>query len=189
MSDYVSRKQIIHTDLDGMISAIKDPLEPTKNLYKHISIWTGQIDELVKGDGYPFATPSIFIEYQLGEGKQIGAQMTSYPNAQLILHIYHVYLNERADSGKKLNRNLPVMIVVDETQAKLQGKSPRFCSNFMCNMNNFDYKHSNVYKYSLGFKFNFLDSKGSIFDPNSGAVWATLNNPDIETNIKVETGL
>lgn len=135
------------------------------NVFKYINIWDNQIDEMIKGTTYSFDSNSaIFIELQLGEGQMLLNNVTSYPNAKIIFHIFSILL----DAGKdNMEQNLKIFEFRDILKSNTLGWSPANCSSFMAYLDTLDYKHNNITKHLLGYNFNFIDKTGSIFDEYS----------------------
>mgnify|MGYP006266782089 CR=1 FL=1 len=150
-----SRLTIIHTDILSQLQLLKNGASV---VFKNINVWDDQIDNMISGDNYSFATPSAFLEVQLGEQKQLGAGITSYPNCEIRIHLVDMLLDAGGGLGD-MEQNLRVFGLRDLVKA--MGLKATFCSSFQVSREYMDYKHRNIYKYVLCFSTNFLDNKGS----------------------------
>lgn len=173
-----SRIKQLHLDLLAAVNSLVD--SKGKKIFKYCNIWDNQIDEMILGSNYAFALPALFIEFIPGECKMMGMGMSQYPQTEITFHIVNQILDGNNDT---MERNLPIFDLRDLVKAKFVGFGISFCSNLMCCYDKLDYKHGNTYKYLLSFNCNFIDSKGSGFDPDSGLVWGYLDNPTLNINI------
>lgn len=180
-----SRIKTVYTDCLSAIKSltkINDKSGLTENVFKYCNVWNNQpyIQEKEKNESYPFKTPAVFVGFELGNAMQLAYNMTSYPEAELSFYIVHEYLN---DIGGDMDKNLKVFELRDYIKTKFSSVSISFCSSLVINQEIQDFNHDNVYVYKISFKTNFIDSKGSVLDTDSGAVWGFLENPTLNVNV------
>lgn len=134
----------------------------TTDFFKYINVWDSQIDDLILnkngGDsqGYAFSSPAAFIQIETNEAQKLLMGVTSYPNFRIIIRLYHLKLND----GNKLERNLDIFTIRDHVLSVLKNANISYCSTISLHEETFDYNHGNVYRYTLGFSTNFIDSTG-----------------------------
>ena len=132
-------------------------------VFQYINIWDNQIDELIKGNEYPFNANSCFIEYIPGEAKMLLNNVSSFPDSKLTFHIFSLLLNSQGTD--MMEQNLEIYGLRDKVKRSMNGFSPATgVTNFMCCEDKLDYKHGNVTKYLLSYNFNYIDTTGSVFD-------------------------
>ncbi len=173
-----SRIKQIHIDCLAALKAPKSGL--LSNPFKYWNIFDDQINEMISGKTYSYNTPSCFIEFQPGEVKNIGANITEYRDSIWRVHLINMVLDGQNNT---MEQNLSIFDVRDFVKSVMLNANISFCSKLQQSEDRLDYKHGNIYKYILGFKSNFLDNKGSLFDTDSGFAIADLVNPILTDNI------
>lgn len=171
-----SRLVQIYYDLQNILTEIKDSYE--NPLFQYINIWDNQVKNSIEGNTYSFATPAIFIEFNLNEAKPLMGGFTSYPNTLISFHI----INNSLNVDEKLEQNLTVFALRDIVFAKMNGKALTFANAMMPNYESQDFAHDNTYEYILSFSTNFIDSKGA-YDDLGKKSFGLLTNPTLNLNI------
>lgn len=182
-----SNIRTIYLSLRSIIESIRFDDEDTekmfgKDSFKYSGVWNNQIDEAVKGKNYSFDDPAVFYEFNPGDCKLLGARVQSYPDTEIVIHIYVVLLDGGNDT---MDENLLIFDIADYVRVKMINANLPFCSTLMPLSDNQDYEHNNVYHYILRYKTNYITSIGSEFDPNT-TIKGYLNNPNLSINLFLE---
>lgn len=183
-----SRIKQVFLDINNIAKSISDKTQSTKNsvypkLFKYVNIWDMQVDEMIQSDknkNYSFNTPSFFVEINLGTGVQWNINYTSYPDAVIKLYLINQVLN----SGDNMEQNLKIFDIRDQVVSAFKNSEISWCSDIILFEDEMDYKHGSIYKYKLGFKTNFIDSKGSIYDVDSENPSGTIGNLDVNETLE-----
>lgn len=183
-----SRIKQVFLDINNIAKSILDKTQPAKKdvypkLFKYINIWDMQVDEMIQSDknkNYSFNTPSFFVQIELGEGVDWRQNFTSYPNA--IIRFY--LINQVLNSGDDMEQNLKIFDIRDQTVTAFKNSQISWCSDIILFEDEMDYKHGSIYKYKLGFKTNFIDSKGSIYDVDSLDPKGNIGNLEIDETLE-----
>lgn len=153
------------------MAGIKQPILDIINklmeipLFQFVRIWNNQIDYEKSGDLYNFPKPAAFVEVQ--QGIMWDTLSMGLSSADLIfrIHLAHEYYD--AQNGT-FEQDLPIFDLRDSVVEKLQLFHPTGCGPLTKILEEQDYEHDNIYHYILDFAVNFIDSKGSPLDPDSG---------------------
>ncbi len=103
----------------------------------------------------------------------------------------HEQLNAPSDGSVNygMDENLDVFDYRDALKRCLTGFIATNCSALQYKGENQDYSHNNVYIYSLLMKCSYVDTKGSILDVDSGAIYAQPPfNLDLDTYFTTPAG-
>lgn len=169
-------KQVYNECIDALKSIKGDR---KGKLCSHVNIWDSQIDEIVDWDennNYSFNMPAAFVEIELGDAQVIGGRVKSYPEAIIRIHTLTQILNTR---GGKMERNELTFDVTDEIEYFMCNINLSFCASLISHENIQDWKHGSVYKHTISYRTNFIDTAGSIFDERNGSEWYLIPNPFI----------
>lgn len=134
--------------------------------FRMIRIWNNQINYEKDGQLYNFPKPAAFLEVindpiyeQLGLGFQSS-------DVGWRIHICHEFYDAQDGS---FEQDLPIFDLRDKVVAKLSLFEPTACGPLTRVAETQDYEHDNIYHYIIEFVCNFIDSKGSPYDPDSGS--------------------
>lgn len=147
--------------------------------FKYRNIWDDQIYNMIEGNSYSFAMPSVFLQVELGDCMLLGGGMRSYPNAIIRFKICHLLLN----SENAMEQNLQIFEIRDAVVTGTQNANLSNCSSLIPFEDIQDFKHGNTYVYDVSYKTNFLDIKGSQFDIDTGIAFGYLVNPTLNLNL------
>ena len=166
--DILSKLATINvTDMNGNGSAL------------YTRIWNNHLTKLKDGSGYTFQRPACFVE--IINDVQFEIAGVGFRNADLgvRLHLIHDFYNEDGT----YEQDLGIFDLRDTIISTLSFYCPTACNNLMCIRESMEYDHDNTYHYILDFECNFMDSKGSPYDPNSGTI--TESEPDPKLDVFV----
>lgn len=185
-SRIVAVYEYVNTQLLSILDLFAKKEKDRKSVvFKYTNIWDDQIDEMIFGDGYAFNSPAAFIEFTLGKGTSLGMKFTSFQESMIRIHILSTVLNSE---NPKMEQNLEVFKLRDYVVTKLKNSNIPFCSSVALVEDKQDYKHKNTYVYVLGFLTNFIDSKGSLYDEDSGAIYDFIKGFNINVLFGWQSG-
>ncbi|MFX1704587.1 hypothetical protein PV783_11570 [Chitinophaga sp. CC14] len=153
------------------MAGIKQPILDILNALKEIPalqfirVWNNQIDYEKSGEQYNFPKPAAFVETLQGLLWDTLALGVSSADLIFRIHIAHEYYD--AQDGT-FEQDLVVFDIRDAVIEKLQLFKPTGCGPMTKILEEQDYEHDNIYHYTVDFAVNFIDTKGSPLDPDSG---------------------
>ena len=133
----------------------------------YCAVYNNQVKEEQGGKTFDFPKPAILIEIDTpNEGLQtLGIRNVTVSELTWRFYIVHEQLD--AANGT-LDQNLDVFDYRDMVKVAFTQFQPKNCSYFMYREESQDYAHNNIYVYSIAFKCSYVDTKGSMLDPDSG---------------------
>ncbi|MGN7818791.1 hypothetical protein ACTJJB_01605 [Chitinophaga sp. 22536] len=153
------------------MAGIKQPILDILNLLKTIPdfqivrIWNNQIDYEKGGEYYNFPKPAVFLETV--DGSTWDTLALGISSADLIFRVHIAHECYDAQDGT-FEQDLIVFDLRDAVLEKLQLFHPTGCGPMTKILEAQDYEHDNIYHYTIDFAVNFIDTKGSPLDPDSG---------------------
>lgn len=150
-------------------------------LFQLVRMWNDQIKQEKSGNGYLFEKPAAFLQLLPGTSSQVGdnISMTDY-----IFRVHVVDMQLDAGDGLGMDQNLAVYSYRDLVVQAIAGFQPVNCSTLFIVDEQPDYEHDNVFHYTIDFKGNFTDTKGSDQDPDQTKY--IYKAPDTEAEITAE---
>lgn len=128
---------------------------------QHIAIYNQQYDRINNGEdageqGYLFATPAVFVEFDFSQIEQLGSGYQMY-QVQTILHIVDV----QADSGTgTLDQNLNIFDIKSDVFLKVQKYKPTQGSLMIRTSEVPDYSHNNLYVWKQTYINTLVANEG-----------------------------
>lgn len=131
----------------------------------HTRIWNNQLQYNNDGKLADFKKPAAFVEIVAPvQWEQLGI---GFRNAELGINVHIIHEQYDAQDGT-MEDNLTVFDLRDQVVRLLSNFRPFACSPLWSISEAPDYEHTNIYHYVISFVCNFVDSKGSYYDPQSG---------------------
>ena len=159
-----------------------DKVNPSLLLQK-VQTWNDQINRMKNGKGFGFAWPACFLELVSNETTQVLSNVTE-TDYTFRMHLVDVELDAGDDN---LDQNLTVMEYRDLIKTYMVGFQPSNCSTLFFINDDQDFEHSDVYHYVIDFRGLFVDTKGSILDPDQVKVIYKEPDTDLQLDLTIET--
>jgi hypothetical protein len=158
----------------------------TVNLYSRV--WNNQVANIKDGKSYEWPRPAAFVEVVSPARFEILGMGLRSADLGIRVHLVHDnYNNESAGFDQDLAifdlRDIILGNFDNPVNPGLSNYCPTACGPLVCVGEDQDYDHDNLYHYILEFVCNFIDSKGSPYDPNTGKYFDTPN-PDLEMTVE-----
>lgn len=126
--------------------------------FQFTDIWNDQYQDQLDGKTYSFLLPACLIEIINEQpAKQLGVGVQIFDPILIHFHIIH----ELIDAGDgTMERNVAIFDLKDKIyQAFTKFKTPNAkCVRFIRAGEDQDYKHSNVYHFTVNFRTNLIDT-------------------------------
>ena len=146
-------------------------------LFQRCQIWNHQIHHINEGYGNPCA----FSHLIAGSPLTLGQGISAFEGAIFRIHICYWELDAADETN--YNQNINVFLMRDAVLQALGGQKPFHCATLTNGNEEQDYEHGSMYHYTIDFATNFLDTKGSPEDPDSGAYVVKETPTDIEVDV------
>lgn len=145
-------------------------------------IWNNQVEQLRAGDD-SYIIPDIACFVEIITPVTFDVIGTGYRSADLgvRLHLVHQFYNQEST----YEQDLIIFDLRDKIVEELSQWQPLLCSPLNCISEEQDYDHDNLYHYVLDFVCNFIDSKGSKYDPEKG----NFTCDSVDLDLVVENGI
>jgi len=153
---------------------------------QYIRIWNNQVDYEKSGELYNFPKPAAFVETQ--PGIMWDTLALGLSSADLIFRIHLVTECYDAQNGT-FEQDLAVFDLRDQVIEALQLYAPTGCSPMTKILEEQDYEHDNIYHYTIDFAVNFIDTKGSPLDPDSGKFITKDPPTGLQVQVNVEDNI
>jgi hypothetical protein len=152
-------------------TAIQDMLTALENTgqFNFVAVWNNHVERLNDGSGYSINAPAALVELENLNVARLGAGFTS-TDTIVRIHIVHYELDA---SDGTLDQNLNVFDYRDAVKSAFTGLKVTNFSPLQYYGELQDYDHTNIYHYIIEFIGNFVDTKGSIYDADSGLTFET----------------
>lgn len=143
------------------------------NLFQLVRIWNDQVNREAREKnsegvpGYVFEKPACFLEMMPGETSQFLDNVT---NTEYTWKLRIVDMELDAGDDVNMDQNLTVFGYRDTVKALMVGFQPANCSTLFFINEWQDYDHSGIYHYIVELKCCFIDTKGSVQDPDQTKV-------------------
>lgn len=148
---------IIKQSIQDMLTALTNTAQ-----FNFVAVWNNHVERL-DGTGYSFNSPAAFVELENLTPMRLATGVTS-TDTIVRIHIVHY---ELAAADGTLDQNLNVFDYRDAVKVAFTGLKVTNFSALQYYAEQQDYDHSNVYHYIIEFIGNFVDTKGSPYDPDS----------------------
>lgn len=163
--------------------------------FKTVRIWNNHVKYMEKGKLYAFPLPAVFVEVVNAPVYEVLGLGFQTSDIAFNIHIIHEFYD--AEDGS-FEQDLVVFDLRDKVIHALTLFEPTACGPLVLKSETQDYDHNNVYHYTPSFAVNFIDSKGSKYDPAYGNyvdknpptgldVTATKENAQVDPNAQTET--
>ena len=155
-----------------MIDFINDILTRLRTLtsLSYVAVYNQQYERI--GDpnedgenGYLFAMPAAFVEFDLSQVKQLGQDYQLY---EPVIVRVHIVMNELDAQNGYLDQNLNIIALKNEVLLKLQRFRPTQGSELIRTSEMPDYGHTNLYVWKQEYTTTFVDKIAK--DPIGGIV-------------------
>ncbi|MEI8111164.1 MAG: hypothetical protein WCH59_09265 [Chitinophagia bacterium] len=149
----------------------------TVSLYSRI--WNNQIEAEKAGETYAYPKPAAFVEVvSPAIFEEIGQNFRS-ADIGISIHLVHEYYNQDGT----FEQDLEVFDLRDKVIEALSQYKPTGCGQLVSTGEQQDYDHDNIYHYVISFVCNFIDSKGSPYDPSRGLYVDKQPPTDLQVNV------
>jgi hypothetical protein len=128
-------------------------------------IWNNQLSRERTGESYDFLKPAVFVE--IINNVQYAMLGQGFQSADVGWKIHLIHEMYDAEDGT-FDQDLAVFDLRDQIVALLSLYQPTACGPLVRTSEGQDYDHDNLYHYVIDFVCNFIDSKGSSWDPSAG---------------------
>lgn len=146
-------------------------------------VWNNQIKSEEEGKLYDFPKPAAFVEI-VSPITYIEAGMNFLnTDININVHLVHEYYN----LDGTYEQDLVIYNLRDAVIRLLNSFTPTACSNMTCNGERMNYDHDNLYHYILSFDCNYMDSKGSPWDPGAGIYIDSVPPTVLQMNVAITT--
>ena len=133
------------------------------NLYARV--WNNQLRQVEEGKSYAWPTPAVFVEIVTPVTfEQIGLGFRT-ADLGIKVHIIHEFYNQDGTFEQDL-KIFELRDLILSTNDGLSQFCPTACGPMNCMHEEQDDNHNNLYHYICEFICNFIDSKGSKYDPD-----------------------
>lgn len=151
------------------------------NVALYARVWNNQLRSEHEGKLYDFPKPAAFLEIiSPVQYQEIGG---NFRNADLGINIH--LINEYFNGDGTFEQDLAVFDLRDQIIALLSQYKPTGCGLMVCVNESQDYDHDSVYHFVLGFLVNFIDSKGSPYDPPRGGYIDSVPPTNLEIDVTI----
>ena len=168
-------------DILTRLSTIQVVNQDDQTVGLYARIWNNQLKELKEGKSYEWPRPAAFVEVvspavyeQLGGGFRTS-------DLGIKIHLIHDFYN----LDGTFEQDLTIFDLRDTllmTNAGLSQYCPTACGPLNCVHEEQDYEHDNLYHYICEFVCNFIDSKGSKYDPTEANYFDTAD-PNLDSTV------
>ncbi len=143
-----------------------------RNYFNTVAVYNKQVQRMLRGDGYSFQLPALFVEV---EEDNYQALLNGITSSDLIIN-FHIIMEELDSGDGNLDQNINIFQYRNNIKStfslfKLQQGGP-----FVWLDEDEDYNHDNIYHYILGYKCYYIDFVGERKYPNyiqSEIIWNT----------------
>lgn len=169
-------------DILNRLSTIQVTNNDGNTVALYARIWNNQIEMEKAGESYVYPKPAAFLELSAPVVfEEIGKNFLN-ADLNINIHLVHEYYNQDGT----FEQDLEVFDLRDKIIAALSQFKPTACGQMFCTGEQQDYDHDNVYHYIISFRCNFIDSKGSPYDPVRGEYIDSV--PPTELDLQITTG-
>lgn len=147
----------------------------TTPCFDYCVLFNNQVKQEETGLTFDFPKPAVLIEMSTPtKGVETLGGLCTVSDMVFKFSIVHEQLNATTDGtiDYGMDENLDVYDYRDALKRCLTGFMPTGCSRLMYEEESQDYAHNQIYVYSLSMKCSYVDTKGSILDVDSGAIYA-----------------
>jgi len=124
-------------------------------------IWNNQLRDIKEGKSYEWPRPAAFVEVISPATFEIIGLGIRAVDLGIRIHLIHDYYN----MDGSMEQDLIIFDLRDQLIAAMSQYCPTACGPLNCTHEEQDYDHDNLYHYVCEFVCNFIDSKGSVYDP------------------------
>lgn len=147
----------------------------------YVRIWNNQAAYLAEGKLEMFPLPAFLVETVNSPTYEILGMGYRSADLSFKIHILHEFY-DAADGT--FEQDLKVYALRDKLVAYLTGYNLTSCGPLEAMSETMDYEHTNIYHYIVDFVCNFIDSKGSRYDPDNPNAFVTKTPPtDVAFNV------
>lgn len=143
------------------LSTVQVVNQDTDVVYLYVRLWNNQVEREMSGETYNYPKPAAFVEVanpvqldEIGQNFRTGRMAVN-------VHIVHEYYNEDGT----FEQDLEIFDLRDKIVEKLSQFKPTGSGQMFSTGEEVDYDHPNVIHYTVFFVCEFIDSKGSPWDP------------------------
>jgi len=165
-------------DILSKLSAIQVFNNDSQTVPLYSRIWNNQLRNIKDGKDYTWPRPAAFVEIVSPATYEVIGLGFRSADLGIRIHLIHEFYNQDGT----FEQDLIVFDLRDTILANLSQYCPTACGAMNCIREEQDYDHDNLYHYILEFVCNFIDSKGSPFDPS-------LNNYDETANPNLDASI
>jgi len=155
------------TKLSGV--SVTNADNQTVNLFARI--WNNQLIDIRDAKGYEWPRPAAFVEVVSPASFEVIGLGFRSADLGIKIHLVHDYFN----MDGTMEQDLVIFDLRDRVIADLSQYCPTACGPLNCIHEEQDFDHDNLYHYTLEFVCNFIDSKGSAYDPDANNYDETAN--------------
>ena len=179
MSPILAAQQSVLTLLTNIppIGAIPSQNTPSvaPKLFPTTKIWNTQPQDVA-------SNPAAYVQFLPGTPTQLGQGITAYEKATFRIHILYYELDAGNETDQ--SQNTTIFQLRDAVIAALSNQQPTHCSTLTPGTDGQDYHHTQSYHYTIDFRTNFLDTKSSPLDADSGAYITKQTPTDIALSLQ-----
>jgi len=156
----------------------------TAPLYSRV--WNDQVKREKRGEAQAYPRPAAFLE--IIHSPQFAELGFGFASADVgwKIHLVHEFMD--AEDGT-MDQDLTIFDLRDQVVAALSLYYPTACGPLVKVSEGQDYDHDNIYEYIIDFVCNFIDSKGSPYDPATGKYIDTTPPTGLAVNFTEDTSM
>jgi len=148
-------------DIINQLSAISVTNQDGQSVGLFARIWNNQLRDIKEGRSYEWPRPAAFVEVISPAAFEIIGLGIRAADLGIRIHLIHDYYN----MDGTMEQDLVIFDLRDQLIAAMSQYCPTACGPLNCTHEEQDYDHDNLYHYICEFVCNFIDSKGSGYDP------------------------
>jgi len=169
ITDILNRlAQVQWKDAEGNISGL------------YARVWNNQLRDLKDGAVYEWPRPAAFVEIVSPANYEVIGLGFRSADIGVKIHLIHDFYNQDGT----FEQDLEIFDLRDTVIAELSQYCPTACGPLNCVSEFQDTEHDNLYHYVCDFVCNFIDSRGSKYDPDFGDLEQYVND-QLEPEINV----
>lgn len=145
-------------------------------------VWNNQVEREREGETYNYPKPAAFVEVVAPLDMEEGGQNMRTARMVVNIHIVHEFYNEDGT----FEQDLVIFDLRDKVVAALSQFRPTGSGMLVSNGETPDYDHDNIVHYVVSYVCEFVDSKGSPYDPGRGIYIEKQPPTDLDLQMDVD---
>lgn len=127
-----------------------------KDTFKNVAVYNQQVERMIRGSGYSFETPALFVEVNEENEEALGDGIT----ASDLMIKFHIVMEQLDSSDGNLDQNMDIFQYRNAIKSSFSMFKLAQGGIFNWLNEDEDYDHGNIYHYILGYKCYYIDFTG-----------------------------